>query len=442
MLKNKKFGAYTIAFCILGIVYMFMYSGLQNDHINIIQTYITADGGGWSATLTQLPKTVGDFVCIALTFAYGTLFIKYGVRKTLIPCIVLSALGCVGIVAANGLDIYGGATTGIYWLYAISLFVIRCTCMCLQMSGFQLAASWYIKYRGRIMGIITLGSPLFSVVGTSVMTNFINNRLGGDYRPFYIGIAVILAVIALLTRILLKDTPEEAGLYPDGADHPPISEQEEPEIKLTVKQVLSEKRGWIMIVSYAAFQFIINGCMSSMAVRFMALGGIEVWLSATTYLAMGAILGIPMSYVFGWIDDKLGTVTASFILGLTEMIPVIALWIMPEGGNVPLEILWGFGVACMTGGVPTMHPCSISYAYGRREYQSANRIIMAIQLIPSAFAAMMMVALIEAGKAGVAFGILFVVIIIGLIATAMMRSIPDMNAADRDYVQKKDEAEA
>ncbi len=440
MLKNKKFALYTVAFCILGIIYMFMYSGLQNDHVNIIQTYITADGGGWSATMTQLPKTVGDFVCIALTFAYGTMFIKCGVRKTLIPCILLSALGCVGIVAANGLDVFGGTAAGIYWLYAISLFVIRCTCMCLQMAGFQLAASWFIKYRGRVLGIITVGSPLFSVVGTSVMTNFINNHLGGDYRPFYIGIAVILAVIALLTRILLKDTPEEAGLYPDGADHAPISEQQNDEIKLTVKQVLSEKRGWIMIISYAAFQFIINGCMSSMAVRFMALGGIDVWLDATTWLAMGAILGIPMSYVFGWIDDKFGTVVASFILGLAEIIPVVALWIMPEGGNVPLEIIWGFGVACMTGGVPTMHPCSISYAYGRREYQSANRIIMSIQLIPSAFAAMMMVALIQAGKASTAFAILFGVIIIGLIATVFMRSIPDMNAADRDYKAKKEKA--
>lgn len=441
MLKNKKFGAYTIAFVILGIVYMFMYSGLQNDQINIIQTYITADGGGWSSTMTQLPMTVGNFVCIVLTFFFGTSFIKYGTRKTLIPCIALSALGCVGIVAANGLNIYGGAETGIYWLYFISLFVVRCTCMCFQMAGFQLASNWFIKYRGRILGLITLGSPLFSVVGTSVMTRFINNHLGGDYRPFYIGIAVILALIALLTRILLRDTPEEAGLYPDGADHPPISEEND-EIKLTVKQVLSEKRGWIMIVSYAAFQFIINACMGSMAVRFISLGGTDVWISATTYLAVGAILGIPMSYVFGWIDDKLGTVTASLILGLTELIPVIALWAMPQGGSVPLQILWGFGVACMTGGVPTMHPCSITYAYGRREYQSANRIIMAIQLIPSAFAAMMMVALIGAGQANTAYIILLAVIIVGLIATAMMRSIPDANLADRDYVQKKGEEKA
>ncbi|MEI3317775.1 hypothetical protein [Eubacterium ramulus] len=63
-----------------------------------------------------------------------------------------------------------------------------------------------------------------------------------------------------------------------------------------------------------------------------------------------------------------------------------------------LMIGWGFGVACMTGGVPTMHPCIMAFAYGRKEYQAANRIIMAIQLIPSAVAAQIMVAFMQTGQ--------------------------------------------
>ena len=433
MLKNKKFAGYAIAFCILGVIFNFMYSGLQNDQINIIQAFITPDNGGWTATATQMPMTVGNFVCIALTFAYGTLFIKYGVRKTLIPCIIFSAIGCVGIAAANGLDVYGGASAGVYWLFCVSLFIVRCACMCLQMAGFMLCANWFIRYRGQVMGIITIGSPLFSVVGTSVMTNYIANHLNGDYRGFYIGIAVILAILAILVRALLKDVPEEAGLYPDGADHAPLSEEGEGfNVELTVKQVLSEKRAWLLIVSFGAFQYIISACMGSMAVRYMSLGGLEVWLGATKWLAVGAILGIPMSYVFGLLDDKLGSVKASIILGLCELIPVFALWFMPAGGNTGLEILWGFGVACMTGGVPTMHPCITAFAYGRREYQSANRIIMAIQLIPSAFAAMLTVSLIQAGKASLAYLILFIVIVVGLAAMVPMLKMKDANAADRD----------
>ena len=391
MLKNKKFARYAIAFCILGVVWMFFYSGLQNDQINIIQGF-----SGWSNAQTLAPMTVGSLVCIVLTMVYGTCFIKFGVRKTMTPCIILCALGCAGIAAANGLACNGG--TGNYVLYAISLFIVRCTCMCYQLAGFQLAASWFIRYRGRVLGIITLGSPLFSVFGTSVMTNFISNNLGGDYRPFYYGLCVTLVIIAILGCCLLRDYPEDVGLFPDGSDTAPKSESGNDEINLSVGQVLKMKKSWIMIVNFGIYQFIINACMASMVAwfthlvvtnvdtvaagamggQFAGMGGMEgagVMVlfvgQATKWLSLGAIIGIPMSFIFGVIDDKLGTPVASLVLGITEFLPVIGLMaqksaVAATGScNVPMLVLWGFGVACMTGGVPTMHPASISFAFGR-----------------------------------------------------------------------------
>ncbi len=436
MAKNKKFLGYGILLCILGIIFMFLYSGLQNDQINIIQAFITPEGGGWSAKATQMPMTVGNVICIILTFVYGTLFIKFGVKKPLIVVMIITAIATLGIAAANGLDCNGGTASGNYLLFFISLLIVRCGCMILQMAGFMLVANWFIRYRGQVMGIVTMGSPIFSVVGTNGMSKLISGQFGGDYRPFYIGIAILIVVVCVIVGVGIKDTPEEAGLYPDGADHAPKSEAID-EIKLTVGQVLRQKKAWQLIISYGAFQFIINACMGSMAVRYISLGGPELWIGkAVTYLGIGALLGIAMSYVFGFIDDKLGSVKASIVLGLCELIPVLALMLQPQGGSVPLMLVWGFGVACMTGGVPTLHPCITSYAYGRREYQSANRIIMAIQLIPSAVAAMMMVALIEAGKGTTAYGILIVIIAIGLIATFTMLKMPDANAADRMYGDK------
>ena len=465
MLKNKKFAKYALAFNILGIVFMFLYSGLQNDQINIIQSF-----SAWDNTSTQLPMTVGNFVCIALTFLYGTWFIKHGVRKTLIPCIAVSALGCVGIALANGiasttpgLTVGGHApgdasVQGLYWLFWISLFLIRCTCMCLQMAGFHLAASWFIRFRGRVLGIITLGSPLFSVIGTSVMTAFIAKNLNGDYRLFYVGIAVLLVVVAVLTGLLLRDHPEDVGLYPDGADHAPKSEKGEGEANLTVGDILKKFKSWVLICNYGAYQFIISACMGSMAAWFVhlcltnmdtvmagpmagafgALGPAVLFVGqAVKWLSVGAILGIPMSFIFGVIDDKLGTPIASLILGITELLPIIGLMsqakaVAATGScNIPMLILWGFGVACMTGGVPTMHPASMGFMFGRREYQAANRVIMAIQLIPSAFAAMMMVTLINAGKGVTAYWILIAITLFGIITTIPMLKMKDAMAEDR-----------
>lgn len=436
MVKSKRFAGYAVALNIMGIVFMFLYSGLQNDQISIIQAF-----SAWSATDTQVPMTVGGLVCIVLTFVFGTCFLKFGVRKTLIPCIIIAALGCLGIAAANGLATVSGletssaapgdpAVVGNFALFWVSLFIVRCFCMCLQLAGFMLVANWFIRYRGRVMGIITVGSPLFSVVGTAGMTSLITNRFGGDYRPFYIGIAVLLVVVAVLTGLLLRDKPEDAGLWPDGADSRPKSESED-DVHLSVGDVLRQGKAWKLIVSFGIFQSVIQACMGSMAVWYMSLGGLEVWLSATKWLAMGSILGIPMSYIFGILDDKIGSVKTSMILGATELIPVIALMLQPQGGSVPLMILWGFGVACMTGGVPTMHPCITAYCYGRKEYQAANRVIMSIQLIPFAFAALYTTYMITSGRGMLGYGSLIVLIIIGIAVTATLLKLPDSNAADR-----------
>ena len=139
---------------------------------------------------------------------------------------------------------------------------------------------------------------------------------------------------------------------------------------------------------------------------------------AAIWLSVGAILGIPISFLFGVIDDKFGTPVACLVMGITELLPVIGL--MTQGAavaktgacNVPMLLVWGVGVACMTGGVPTMHPASISFAFGRREYQSANRIIMAIQLIPCSFGASIMMALIQTGKGMLAWGGVLAVVIL------------------------------
>ncbi len=466
MLKNKKFAKYTIAFLFLGILFNFMYSGLQNDQINIIQAY-----SAWSNSATVLPMTVGNLVCIPLTIVYGTFFIKYGVRKTLIPCIFVCAVGCCGIAAAGGLAVTSGVAvasaatgeTGIYGLYFISLFLVRCGCMCFQMSSAQIAASWFVRYRGTVLGIVTLGSPLFSVIGTSAMSSLIQTRMGSDYRPFYVGIAVVLVLIAICVGVFLRDYPEDVGLHPDGSAEKPKSEAVE-EVKLSVGQVLKQGKTWIMVCNYGAYQFVINACMASMAAWFISLyaanadavaagsmagaiaslGSNTLWLGqAVRWLSVGAILGIPMSFLFGVIDDNFGTPIASVLLGVTCIIPPASLaaqaGIVANTGacSVPLLVLWGFGVACMTGGVPTMHPASISYAFGRREYQSANRIIMSIQLIPCAFAATIMSSLIGAGYGQAAYIGVVCVAVFGILTSIPLFKMKDANAADRIYGQKK-----
>jgi MFS transporter, OFA family, oxalate/formate antiporter len=427
MFKNKKFVGYAIMINLLGVMFMFFYSGLQNDHLNILTPYL-AQTYGWDDLKITMPVTYGAIVVILLYLVIGAAFVKYGVKKILVPCIALLALGCFGIAVAG--ENYG--------IYAVSLFIVRTMVVPLQMGGFMLSANWFIKYRGRVLGVVTAGSPLFSIVGIGALT-YVANTMG--LKMAYMIIASIVILMGVLVAIFIKDTPEEAGLFPDGADSAPISEQNDITVAIPVKQLLSESRAWKLIVSYGILQFVIVAMMAYMAVRYITLGTPEdvpnLFVSkALFWLSVGAAAGIPMSYVLGWIDDKLGSIKASLVLVILYFFAVIPLAIMPVGGSAPLMAIWAFGVACMTGGMPTMHPCVTSYVYGRKHYMAANKWIMTIQAIPMAFAIAFMGYFNQMGQLTTAYYVLMGLLVVAFITILTMKNIPDANAADREYGMK------
>lgn len=423
MFKNKQFIRYAFTFIIIGIFYNFFYSGLQNDHLNILTPFLQSTYGWDDLTITN-PVTLGALVTIVVYLIIGTAFVKYGVRKILVPSILLLSLGCVGISFAD---------TN-YTLYAIGIFIVRVLVVPLQMGGFMLAANWFIKYRGRVLGIITAGSPLMSVIGIGLMTSLV----GSFGLNTYIMISAALVVMAIITALGLKDSPEEVGLYPDGADKAPASESEESGETVSLKTLLADSRAWKLIISYGIFQFVIMCMMSYMAVRYISLSTPNdipnLFVSkALFWLSIGAASGIPMSYVLGWIDDKLGSIKASIVLNILFLFAVVPLTVMPQGGNDVLMAIWAFGVACMTGGLPTMHPCITSYVYGRKKYMAANKWIMTIQAIPMAFALTFMGAFNQAGQLTTAYYILIGLLVVSFVTILSMKNIPDANAADRDY---------
>ena len=430
MLKNKKFAVRALVFCVLGVIMMFFYSGFQNDHLNILRP-IALDVFGFSETAADMPVTIAGFAVVVFYLVCGIAFIKVGVRKILVPSTI--ALGI--FTAVLGFSTQAGNLA----LYNISLFFVRLLVVPLQMGGFMLCANWFIKYRGRVMGIITAGSPLFSIVGISILT-WVYTTIGAiDIAYMIFGIVIIL--LGILIFVSLRDKPEELGLYPDGADHAPLSEAGEENEDVSLKEIITSKVGWQLIISYGIMQFVINGMMGYMVARYITLSAaadnpMALWMEAVVFLSVGAALGIPMSYVLGWIDDKLGTIKASLVLNILFFIAVIPLAIMPVGGSKLLMGVWAFGVACMTGGVPTMHPCSVSYVYGRKKYQGANKWIMTIQAIIMAFALYYMGFFFERNMAQWAYYGLIVLLVISLITILTMWNIPDANAADRDYGKK------
>ena len=91
-------------------------------------------------------------------------------------------------------------------------------------------------------------------------------------------------------------------------------------------------------------------------------------------LSFASLIGIPLSYLYGWLDDKFDTIKACVVLGIGFVLVCVCL-LFGSADHLVLIILAAIGMGSMTGGCPNLHPSSIMTVFGADEYQNANRYI-------------------------------------------------------------------
>jgi MFS family permease len=417
MPTNRAYWKRAVPVLILGVFLMYFYAGLQNDHLNALTEHYR--GLGWSATTITTPVTWAAFLVIPATVLVGAMMINYGVVKVLVPSTVVLAFACVGL-AFSGLNLV---------MYTISLFLVRLFVLPLQMGAFMLCTNWFVNLRGRALGLITIGCPLFTATGIFGLTVGIQ-RFG--FVPTYTIMGAVVLVLALFSALLLRSTPEECGFYPDGAEHEINSSEGEIQA-LSFGEVFSKAGSWLLVVSFGILQFCIVAIMAFYVPRLAAVGTEpKIFLF---WLTVSAFLGMPISLVLGIIDDKFGTVVASLTLCALFFVAIISLLIM-TANNIGLIMLAALGIAGVTGGTPNLHPSITTYVWGRDRYQAANRWIMAIQAIMMAFSLYYMSAILDrTGSLDLAYKIMIGLVGIAAVCLIIIGRQPDF---DRGRLSEKD----
>jgi MFS family permease len=400
---------------ILGIFLMYFYAGLQNDHLNALTQFYK--GLGWDMTTITNPVTWAAFVVIPATVLVGSLMIRFGVVRVLVPSIVVLSLSCVGL-AFSGLNLV---------MYSVCLFLVRLFVLPLQMGAFMLCTNWFVNLRGRALGFITIGCPLFTATGIFGLTIGIS-RYG--FTSTYTGIGIVVLAMGLLVALAVKSTPEECGLYPDGAESE-INTSSGDMTALPFSEVFSNSGSYLLVVSFGLLQFCIVAIMAFYVVRLAAVGTEpKVYLF---WLTVAAFMGMPISYLLGIIDDRYGTVVASLVLCLLFLVAIISLLVM-TANNIPLIALAAFGIAGITGGTPNLHPSITTYVWGRDRYQAANRWIMAIQAIMMALAIYYMSIILDTtGSLDLAYQIMIGFVIVAAVCLVIIGRKPDF---DRGRVEE------
>jgi MFS family permease len=251
---------------------------------------------GWSRATTSLPFSVALVGYAATAWLAGRLFDLYGPRR-LFP---LGALGLgVGLIACTqaatpwGLCLTWGLVVG----QSVNLigFVPHLAQMAL----------WFHRRRGLASGLLLSGAS----VGTLLVTpgaQYLVNQYGWQTAYITLGVLVIAGLVPL-NAFLQQHRPADLGLYPDGAESPPLlttAQSPLPTTVWTLRRALATPRFWYLFFMVACIGWLSN-VTNVHQIAHIVGSGFPSLLAASVIGAMG-LMRAAGSTVWGGLADRFG----------------------------------------------------------------------------------------------------------------------------------------
>ncbi len=215
---------------------------------------------GWDRTEISLAVTIFTITQAFATAIIGRIVDKHGAKEVLIPSIILFGL----LLAAIPL-----LTTKLWHLYLIFFLIGGLAAGSAAVPYLRIIGAWFKKNRGFAFGITMAGGGVGFMYVPPMLQYLIENY---GWRSGYYALSAIVLFISLpLVFMVLRNTPQEIGLAPDGVtDNENMRER--PESILTLGRVLNDKVFWVLYIFVALLTFCLYGLMLHLKPMLMDRG--------------------------------------------------------------------------------------------------------------------------------------------------------------------------
>ena len=137
---------------------------------------------------------------------------RYGPRIVLVAAGLGLGAACFGMASATNILLFFVAFASLRALGQGSLS-INCILLVNQ---------WFVSLRGRAVGMMTLGA-MVSTACFPPFVRFLIDSIG--WRGAYAVLGVVaIGLIVPVALLIVRNRPEDLGLFPDGSPRPPVSE--------------------------------------------------------------------------------------------------------------------------------------------------------------------------------------------------------------------------
>lgn len=374
-MQKKSFALYKVCIAITVFIMFFLQTFLLVDGTNVFMAHFT----DWAASAVSLPITLGGYIAIVTTFLIGSWLIHNKGRGMMLALILVTGAATIGLAFSENS----------YPLYFFCLVVINIAAAAMLVLGTAIITNWFANTRGRMLGFVTIGAPFSTAVCVPIIQRLL---MGGvPFQTIFVIFGIGILIFGALSFVTVPYLPEDVGLHADNADNAPAVESTTgATVKWSLAQLVRCKEAWFIMLAFGLMMLVSNCVMPLLFPHFLEIGvAPHIVLNLMT---ISAIVGIPLSYFWGWLDDKIGTKKSCYTLAVGFTLMSVAM-VFSRSGNLIFVAMAVVGIAAVIGGAPNLNPSMIVNVFGASEYLNINRYLNIGQTILRLLALVMMSAI-------------------------------------------------
>jgi len=310
---------------------------------------INAIGVFFKPVVSDLGFSRGDFslyftiLALTMTFAsplLGKLLEKYKISKV---------MGISTLLLSCGFAAYSQCST-LTEFYIVSVVVGLGHAGTHILPVSMLITNWFNKKRGLAMGIVFTASGIGGMV-FSPLANHLIEIYG--WRNSYLILGIALAVMCIPTTFFMKKTPEELGLFPDGAENPSETAAAEQSSGFSLGQVVKSPVFWLLAVMIFLIDAQAMGIQQHLVPYLTDIKYTPTFAATILgfYLGMIAVGKVILGYISDKYSVNAGFSIFTFILALSMVFLYEAKIV---AFLIAFAVAFGFGNAVITVSLPLM----------------------------------------------------------------------------------------
>jgi len=270
---------------------------------------------GWSRTLIAGSVSAGALASLVLSPVVGWAIDRFGARPVLVVSVLVLGVAMISLAWAT-------VPLTFYLAFAAGRIVFHTSA---PIGASTVAARWFIRKRGRAIGMIFLFGAIGGVVFTMVASLVVESH---GLKATWIAMGLVVLVFSVAPSLLLvAERPEDIGLLPDGEPPDstdaekgagaivPVGVPDSPATVLPRAQMTADTDSWtlgeavrtktfllLVFMGFASF-FVHTSIGVHMGAYFrdVGLGATSAALAVSLSWSVSAV----GSLIWGWVTDRI-----------------------------------------------------------------------------------------------------------------------------------------